>query len=81
MARSFGSARHNALVAFLKKRRREAKLTQAQVAKRLKRYQSFVTDYERGQKSIDAVLLVEIAEAIGFDPRDAIRLIERTKGR
>jgi hypothetical protein len=49
------------------------------VAERLDRYQSFVTDYERGQKRIDAVELVQIAEAIGFDPIEAIKLIKRTK--
>jgi transcriptional regulator with XRE-family HTH domain len=79
MARTFATKRHTALVAFLKKKRKDADLTQMQVAKRIGRYQSFITDYERGQKRIDAVELVQIAEAIGFDPIDAIRLIKRTK--
>ena len=79
MARTFATKRHAALVAFLKKKRKDADLTQTQVAKRIGRYQSFITDYERGQKRIDAVELVQIAEAIGFDPVEAIRLIKRTK--
>ena len=79
MARTFASKRHEALVGFLKKKRKDAGLTQVQVAERLDRYQSFVTDYERGQKRIDAVELVLIAEAIGFDPVDAVKLIKRTK--
>ena len=79
MARTFASKRHAALVGLLRKKRKEAGLTQVQVAERLDRYQSFVTDYERGQKRIDAVELVSIAEAIGFDPLDAVRLIKRTK--
>ena len=81
MARTFRSPRHAALVAFLKKKRKEADLTQAQVAKRLGRYQSFITDYERGQKRIDAVELFEIAEAIGFDPMEAFKVIKKTRGR
>jgi len=81
MARTFGSPRHAALVAFLKKKRKEAGLTQAKVAKRIGRYQSFITDYERGQKRIDAVELVEIAEAIGFDPLEALKLIKRTRAK
>jgi len=79
MARTFATKRHAALVAFLKKKRKDADLTQTQVAERIGRYQSFITDYERGQKRIDAVELVQIAEAIGFDPVEAIRLIMRTK--
>ena len=79
MSRTFGSPRHKALVAFIKKQRKDAKLTQAQVAKRIKRYQSFVATFERGQKRIDAVELVEIAEAIGFDPKEAITVIAKTK--
>ncbi len=79
MSRTVGSPRHKALVAFLTKKRRDAKLTQAQVAERIGRYQSFVATFERGQKRIDAVELVEIAEAIGFDPREAIKVIAKTK--
>lgn len=79
MARSFGTRRHAALVAFLRERREKAGLTQQDVARRLKRYQSFVADYEGGQKRIDAVLLVEIAEAVGFDPREAIKAVQQAK--
>ena len=79
MSRTFLTKRHTALVAFLKKKRLQAGLTQADVAGRIGRYQSFITDYERGQKRIDAVELVEIAEAIGFDPQAAIRHIKAIK--
>src|SRR5437868_13929362 len=80
MARTFASPRHTALVEFLRKKREEKKgLTQAKAAKRPGRYQSYVTDYERGQKRIDAAEPVNIAEAIGFDPLEAIRVIQRAK--
>jgi transcriptional regulator with XRE-family HTH domain len=79
MSRTFDSPRHKALVAYIRKRRKNAKLTQAQVAKRINRYQSFVATFEAGQKRIDAVELVEIAEAIGFDPKEAIKAIVKTK--
>lgn len=69
MARTFASKRHAALVAFLHKKRKEAGLTQVQVAERLDRYQSFVTDYERGQ--IRGVM--ECAEA------DGLPVIARTR--
>ncbi len=47
--------------------------TQAEVAKRLKRYQSFVATVESGQRRIDVVEFIDFADAIGFDPRDAIK--------
>ena len=79
MSRTFGTPRHGALVAYLRKKRKDAGLTQAEVAGRIDRYQSFVADYESGQKRIDAVELVEIAEAIGFDPAAALRHIRKIK--
>ena len=79
MSRTFSSSRHEALVKFLKKKRKEAGLTQWDVAQRLRRYQSFITDYERGQKRIDAVELIEICEAIGISPHDALKVIVRKR--
>ena len=73
MSRTLRSARHEALIALLVEKRREAGLTQAQVAKRLKRYQSYVATVESGQRRIDVVEFLDIADAIGFDPREAIK--------
>jgi transcriptional regulator with XRE-family HTH domain len=79
MSRTFSSARHKALVTFLKQKRKKSGLTQVQVAKRLHRYQSFVTAYESGQKRIDVVELTEIADGIGFHPSEAIRAILKVR--
>ncbi len=79
MVRAFGSPRHDALVRFLRDSRKERGLTQVKVAKRLGRYQSYVTDYERGKKRIDATELVAICEAIGVDPAEALRVIRAAK--
>jgi transcriptional regulator with XRE-family HTH domain len=73
MSRTLRSARHEALIALLVEKRREAGLTQAQVAKKLKRYQSYVATVESGQRRIDVVEFLDFADAIGFDPRDAIK--------
>lgn len=48
--------------------RRAADLTQAELSSRLKRPQSFVSKYERGERRIDIVEFGEIARAIGIDP-------------
>jgi transcriptional regulator with XRE-family HTH domain len=73
MSRTLRSARHEALIVLLVEKRREAGLTQAQVAKKLKRYQSYVATVESGQRRIDVVEFLDFADAIGFDPRDAIK--------
>jgi hypothetical protein len=49
------------------------------VAAKLRRYQSFVAKLESGERRIDAVELVELAEAIGFKPGDAIKRIVSAK--
>jgi transcriptional regulator with XRE-family HTH domain len=76
MSRTLRSARHEALIALLIEKRREAGLTQAQVAKKLKRYQSYVATVESGQRRIDVVEFLDFADAIGFDPRDAIKRLK-----
>jgi transcriptional regulator with XRE-family HTH domain len=58
-------------------KRKKAGLRQVDVAKRLGRYQSYITNIETGQRRIDAVELVDLAEAIGFNPCDAIKAITR----
>jgi transcriptional regulator with XRE-family HTH domain len=73
VSRTLGSSRHKALIEFIIKERNDADLTQVQVAKRLKRYQSYVTLIETGQRRIDVVEFMDIADAIGFDAPAAIK--------
>jgi transcriptional regulator with XRE-family HTH domain len=73
LVRTLDSPRHEALRAFLVERRKRAGLRQVDLAKRLRRAQSYVTYVETGQKMVDVVELMEWADAIGFDPREAIK--------
>ena len=73
MARTFASPRHEALRIFLIERRKAAGLRQVDLAKRLKRGQDYVSYVETGQKLVDVVELMEWADAIGFDAREAIK--------
>lgn len=75
MSRYRNSLRHEALRAFIVEKRTKAGLRQIDVAKRLKRYQSYITHIETGQKEVGVVELIELADAIGFDPREAIKHI------
>ena len=73
MVRTLDSPRHEGLRAFLIERRKKAGLRQVDLAKRLRRAQSYVTYVETGQKLVDVVELMEWADAIGFDAREAIK--------
>ena len=57
--------------------RKEANLTQAQLSSRLKRPQSFVSKYERGERRLDVVEFREVAQAIGIDPVSFLRRFYR----
>jgi transcriptional regulator with XRE-family HTH domain len=52
-----------------------AGISQIELAKKLKRSQTFVTRMETGRRRIDVVEYLELAEVIGFD---AAKLIEAT---
>jgi transcriptional regulator with XRE-family HTH domain len=76
MSRTLGSARHKALCALLVAERDKADLSQEALADRLNQHQSFVARLESGQRRIDVVEFLELAEAIGFDPIRALKKIK-----
>ena len=73
LSRTLGSPRHRSLVKLVIQERKAAGLTQVQVAKKLRRYQSYVTLLETGQRRLDVVEFMDIADVIGFDAPSAIR--------
>ena len=79
MARTFSSARHEALRKYIVEKRKKSRLRQVDLAKLLKRNQSYVTNLERGQKAVEVVELIEWAEAIGFDAADVVKRIAKVR--
>ena len=62
--------------------RDRAGLTQAQLARLLRKPQSFVSNYERGQRRIDVLELLRIVEALGADASGVFKdIIRRRKTR
>jgi len=60
--------------------RKKAGLTQEQLAKRLRRPQSFVAKYEGGERRIDVVEFLAVVGAMRADPLTILRaLIQRTE--
>jgi transcriptional regulator with XRE-family HTH domain len=65
--------------------RRQSGLTQEELAKRLGKPQSFVSNYEKGQRRVDVLEMLLIVETLGGDPRevfaDMLALRSRPKKR
>ena len=55
--------------------RKETQLTQESLAKSLKKPQSFVAKYEKGERRLDVIEFVLVARIIGVDPGDIIRKV------
>ena len=53
----------------LRRTRVDQGLTQQEVASRLGRPQSFVAKYEGGERRLDVIEFVQIAQALSVDPR------------
>lgn len=75
MPKTLGDARHEALIAFIIAKRKEAGLTQAELATRLKVFQSYVARMESGERRIDVVEFIRLGDMLGFDPPEAIRTV------
>ena len=72
MPRSSRSPRQARLQDILSDARMAAGLTQEEVAHRLRRPQSFVSKYETGERRLDVIEFLEVADAIGIDARKII---------
>jgi transcriptional regulator with XRE-family HTH domain len=75
LVKTLGSSRHKALIDLLIAKREAADLTQEQLADKLGEYQSFVARLESGQRRVDVVEFLELAEVLNFNPEKAIRVI------
>jgi transcriptional regulator with XRE-family HTH domain len=74
---------YKAVGAALAAARERAGLTQQQLAKLLRKPQSFISSYENGQRRIDVLELLRIAEALDADPRrvfgDILGMVRRRR--
>lgn len=67
MRKTIATPEHERLVQLLRLLRTEAGLTQAEVAERLDRPQSFVSKFEAGQRRLDLIELRTLCGALGVD--------------
>jgi len=71
------SARVEVLRILLIERRKQAGMTQAQLAEKLGSgwHQSTVASMENGQRKIDVLEFLKLAEAIGFDSAELLKTV------
>ena len=75
MTKTLRSEGQIALVAALLKARKDAGLSQATLAERLRCHQSFVARIESGQRRIDVPELVILCRALRVDPVDVLGVV------
>ena len=76
MGKSIHSPQHQKLRELLVAARKKAKLTQAEVAERLGRPQSFVAKYEGGERRLDVIEFMLVASVLGADPAKLMRKLQ-----
>ena len=76
MTASVFSPRYHKLRQLLTKARVDRGLSQAALAERLARPQTFVSKYERGERRLDLVEFLEIADTLKADAHDILRQIQ-----
>ena len=73
MTKSVFSVDYDRFCALLTAARVASGLTQTELSERLSRPQSFVSKYERGERRLDVIEFIEVANAIGADPISLMR--------
>lgn len=74
--KSIHLAQYRRLLELLIGARKQAGITQQQLAVQLNRPQSFVSKIERGERRIDVVEFLQISRLIGVDPHTVLKDIE-----
>lgn len=72
--------RYKALIALLRNRRLELALTQAALGDRLGNHQQFVARFELGERRLDVVEFLDVAEALQLDAGELVRAVIRPNG-
>jgi transcriptional regulator with XRE-family HTH domain len=79
MSKEIRSPRAEALRKFLKLERTRAELTQAQLAERLGWEKTSISDIETGGRRVTAIELIQLGEALSFNPGAALNRIAKVR--
>jgi len=81
MPKSLNSPRHELVKSALIEQRKAAGMSQTEVAVRLGRPQSYIAKIEGGERRVDIVELIDLAQVIGLDLVALIRDAGKVSGR
>ena len=81
VTKSVHTRKYQLFLDLLIKARKDAGVTQEEVANRLKRPQSFVSKCENGERRIDVIELLEMLDAIEVNPVTFLQKIVRDSKR
>lgn len=69
MANSTDDLRYKRLLRVLAAgRRKSSRITQADLARKLRKTQQFISKYESGERTLDPIEFADICDALGLDP-------------
>ena len=69
------ASRYEVLQMALERARLEKGLTQAEVASRLGKHQSFVSKYESGERRLDVIEFIEVCEILTVSPQAILKKV------
>lgn len=75
MVRALASPSHTVLRRLLVEARKDARLTQQQVAAKLGLPQSYVSKYENGERKLDVIEFLAVCDVLGASTADIIESI------
>ncbi|MDM7956025.1 helix-turn-helix transcriptional regulator [Blastomonas sp.] len=78
MAKTIFTEDHRSFIAALRDVRREKRVTQETLSRRLGRDQSYISNIERGQRRLDVIEFAEIARALDEKPEELFSAIMAT---
>lgn len=78
--RSLHTKPYQAFIAVMVLARKEAHVTQHELARRIKKPQSFISKYERLERRLDVPEFIFVARALGIDPSKLLRRVDKALG-
>jgi transcriptional regulator with XRE-family HTH domain len=79
VGKTIRSKRHKRLIELVVAERKKAGIRQVQLAKKLKRSQTWIARLESGERRLDVVELLDLAEAIGFNAPATVAIVQQAK--
>ncbi len=76
MKKSIYSERQARLGQLLRAARKKAGIKQVALTKRLGKYKTFVSKYESGERRLDVIEFIEVAEALKLDPAEILAKVK-----